>query len=329
MADYEANFDELIELGKDDSEIIYSETTQREQQLKSKDFKITVGSSLDVKIRNVQYSDYRVYQEDEGLRMLKKTPSHFKPGDLSVREFIGILYCMIKYYNQNRLTNCTLGGDSIRKVDQLNCDEAGNYYHLTIPGIPTYDVNIIKSSLLNLSNWKAKGFNNLEKLQPHTIDLIALKYSDIKRIYNERKVAKYDEYPPVFDKFGNLDIQQTFEYGKLFSYMGWQLKANTMEKYKCVCNNSFVTKGKFERHHLASHQLLARFQTDHTNFFKSPNDLNFLWFRLLRCCNDWLLHGLFRLRYESCNLLVDNLHLLGSIWMLHNDSFCDSFHCWR
>jgi hypothetical protein len=247
MADYEANFDELVALGKDDSEIIYSETIQREQQINTNDFKITVGSSLDVKIRNVQYSDYRVYQEDEGLKMLKKTPSHFKP-DVAVREFIGILYCMIKFYKQNRLTNCTLGGDSIRKVDQMNCDEAGNYYHLTLPGIPTYDVNIIKSLLLNLANWKAKGFKHLGKLEPITIDRVALRYPDLKRIYQERKEAleaNYDEYPPVFDKFGNLDIDKTFEYGKLFAYMGWQLKSKIMEKYKCECNSTFVTKGKF------------------------------------------------------------------------------------
>jgi hypothetical protein len=227
IADYSADFDILMALGEDDAEVVSTNVGIREEELNTDDFFVTFGASFDIGIRDSQYSDLTVYQHDSGLQKLQPTPSNFTAADLALREFFGIFFCKIHPKLRNRMTNRSGGGDSIRNMEIPKIVDAGSYYHLTIPHIPIYDVNQIKSNFSNITKWKSDNFPNLEKLSPLTVKTAATKYPELTNFY-EKKVAefgaRFEDYPPIFDVDGNFDVHATFEYERLFIYAGMQLK---------------------------------------------------------------------------------------------------------
>jgi hypothetical protein len=249
IADYSADFDLLLALGQDDAEVVARSVGIREEELNTDDFFVTFGASFDIGIRDSQYSDLTVYQHDSGLQ--KPTPSNFTAADLALREFFGIFFWKIHPKLRNRMTNRTVGGDSIRNIKIPKTVDAGSYYHLTIPHIPIYDVNQIKSNFSSLMKWKSDNFPNLEKLSPLTVKTAATKYPELTYFY-EKKIAefgaRFEDYPPIFDIDGNFDSDATFEYERLFIYAGMQLKFNEYEDFVCECNAIFTKNSNYQNH---------------------------------------------------------------------------------
>jgi hypothetical protein len=78
IAQFEANLDELIEFGKQDSIDIDNEAKLREAELGTSNLAITLGASLDLKVRHTNYFELLIYQAIDSLNKLRPSPPHFK-----------------------------------------------------------------------------------------------------------------------------------------------------------------------------------------------------------------------------------------------------------
>jgi hypothetical protein len=126
--------------------------------------------------------------------------------------------------------------------------DAGNYFHLSLPGIPLFDINVIKSNS-EIAKWKSDNFVHLEKLSAFSVERVSMKYPDLMSIYRDKiaESQKFD-YQPIYDVNGHLDFAKTFEYERLFIYAGMQLKINEYEDYVCGCRKSFALDRYFQNH---------------------------------------------------------------------------------
>jgi hypothetical protein len=178
IADYTAEFDFLMSLGEEDANLIATQVKIRGNQYKTSNFFVTVGSSFDIGIRSIFYSALKIYQDDLGLKMPRSTPSFFTAADVAIREFLAIFFCKIHPEIGDRMTNQSGGGDSIRNIKNFNYLDAGNYYHLSLPGIPLLGINIIKSNS-EISKWKSEKFIHLEKLSEFTVERVSMRYPEL------------------------------------------------------------------------------------------------------------------------------------------------------
>jgi histone H3/H4 len=105
IADYAAEFDFLMSLGKEDADLIASQFKFRGNQIKNSNFYITVGASFDIGVRSIVYSALKIYQDDLGLEMPRSTPAFFTAADVAIREFLAIFFCKIHPEIGDRMTN--------------------------------------------------------------------------------------------------------------------------------------------------------------------------------------------------------------------------------
>jgi hypothetical protein len=167
---YKAKFEEIWKIALQDAELIAATYLRLKKIYNSLGFLVTIGCTTDPLKRDKRYADTNLYLSDSELVPLAECPKHFTPEDMIAREAFGILACKSHPILSESISNMYGGADSIKANTKGKILK--NYYHISKPGISKIDLNLIKTNLPNMNAWKVKNYENIERVDPKTVEIV-------------------------------------------------------------------------------------------------------------------------------------------------------------
>jgi hypothetical protein len=153
------------------------------------------------------------------------------------------------------MSNLNGGADSVpvaSNIKNLNF-KLKSYYHMSIPGISRFELNLIKGFVpLKINEWKSRNYHHIEMIRPEIIKVVAVKNPWIMKAYEDKLkiITKgQTDFTPVYSGNGNFDFMETFSLDKIAIHKQMQLKnPNDVRNIKCSCDKSFVLYSRYDSH---------------------------------------------------------------------------------
>jgi hypothetical protein len=175
---YSAKFDQVWSLALKDAEIMARTFMMIKNVLNRDDFWVTLGCTTCPATRLLEYMKTNVYRTDDGLEQLEDCPHHYTIEDMLLRKALGLIAAKSHPVLSKHMSNFNGGADSVpvaSNIEQLN-PKLKSYYHISIPGISRFELNLIKGFIpLKVNEWKGRNYPNIEMIRPNIIKVVAVK----------------------------------------------------------------------------------------------------------------------------------------------------------
>jgi hypothetical protein len=119
------------------------------------------------------------------------------------------------------------------------------------PGVSKDDLNIIKSNIASMSQWKIKKYHNIERIEPKTVAMVGEKNVEFLNAYNWKMnyvAGKKQKFEPIFSSDGSFNLAETFSIEKIAVHKQYQLKEKNDVNIFCSCGADFVLYANYKAH---------------------------------------------------------------------------------